>query len=217
MHWRDFKAYLRARGVRGVIRALITRFVYRCEERYVTVRRLEDAIPELPAPDGVLIRQATAADVEAIQNAAVTDGWWQRRAELSHWVRQGYPVGIAEHDDRVVGYACVIPNDALRDRLVAGAVDAGPGDAWGADAFVARPYRGRGVYPAIGAAVLKKARSQGYRRVLSTIAVDGNAALSAHTKTGVRVVGKIHVFRLMWWSRTTFSRIGGGSHQSNSA
>lgn len=202
--------YLRARGLRGVLEGLTRRFLYRDDRRYITERRLDEPIPEVFPLDGVALRQATAQDVEALHAAIVENGWWRRRSELSEWIRRGYPFSVAIGDGRLLGYACVAFEPTCRDALLRRAVRLKDGDAWGADAFVIRQVRGRGLYTALGACVLKRARELGYRRVLSSVPADDLAVRSAHRKTGVREIREIAMFRLLFYTRVSISELPGG-------
>jgi hypothetical protein len=72
-------------------------FIFRRTERILTVRYLEEPIPELHPSADVTVRKADLEDVSKLHALFVEAGWRRPKQRLEEYIRKGYPVLIAEH------------------------------------------------------------------------------------------------------------------------
>jgi len=73
-----------------------------------------------------------------------------------------------------------------------------PGEVYLYDSYTARPYRNRGIGPALDTHVLRTFRSLDVERALTAVAPDNTASLRAKVKVGFRPCGDLSCFSIGW-------------------
>jgi len=108
---------------------------------------------------------------EPVTDAELRGSWLTHRAT--------HPWFVAEHEDRVVGYAKA---GIWRDR---------PAYAWTTEVglYIADDQRGRGLGRALYAALLDELAHRGFRSAIAGIALPNDASLALHRRFGFESVG----------------------------
>jgi len=162
----------------------------------------------MAAPATVSIREATSADLEAINgiyNHAVrtsTATWdeveWsiEKRVTWFEAHRSGTPVLVAECDGECAGFACV---SRMSEK-----------SGWRFTSedtiYLDERFRGRGIGRALLRALLARAKEDGLRAIVASISSDNAVSLALHRSLGFEVVGELTNagFKFGAWQSTTY-------------
>jgi len=209
---RELVRYLRAYGPVNLFRAAFRKLLYDSRRLVVLELPLCEFTPAREraaryAP-GIRVRPGQPGDVPEMLALLERHGCWRRGEELHRMFRGRGCVFVAVHGGRIVGYVCA--GDSVPPRHgFARALAIEPDCAYANHAFVAPQHRGRGLYPALVAEVVRGLRRQGYSRVVAVCDPRNRSAMSSHLRVGMKPVGELEYTRILGVARSKTRATGG--------
>jgi GNAT superfamily N-acetyltransferase len=145
-------------------------------------------------------------DIESIRDALVEAGWDRSISRICHWLANGDPFIVAEHDGRIIAYAILSLKVFIRDQLllqsIQNAIEIKKGDGWGTDALVRPSYRGKNLYPSLATELLKQGKKAGVLRVLGAVDVKNRSSRAAHRRLGCHEICEVSYWQFLFFRGT---------------
>jgi GNAT superfamily N-acetyltransferase len=185
-------ATLRERGLRTFLAKALGETVYR---RLLVLER-DLSIPPLPATAGIPATFQRLTDDEAADYAEFRAD--TPLAEVRERLARGMECFTARHQGRIV-CATWATRGAGRDAYLQRAFRLDTADVYLSDTFTEPALRGRGLGPALGAAIIQHYRDQGCRRIIVTVLPENTASLKARARNGFTARVTLRTIRLGPW------------------
>lgn len=166
-------------GARGVLSALRGKIFWHC--RYVRLRVDLDAWDDPGDPEGPLVVQRGVLE-DLVRFREATPGlpvqFYEDRVHGAREFYLGLYDGDVAHISWAYGHQDRTPQVALR-----------PGEVELNGAYTRKPYRGKGLLPAVERGMMRDLKRQGVKTVYTHVGVDNVASLRGVAKAGFRPVG----------------------------
>jgi GNAT superfamily N-acetyltransferase len=159
-------------------------------------RSLDEPIAVLHSRLPVEVGLLTEGDLAVYQNFRPD----QDSSEIKERMRQGHRCYVSWHEGRIVDASWLATGRVhipyLRRDLVLE-----PGDVYVYDSYTAPHYRGRSLYSAKVAFIMRHCKEKGYVRNVAVIAIENKEPLAVTRRLGIKFVGVYHCLRFGPWQR----------------
>lgn len=174
-----FAEHWRLHGLRGLLAVLAAKVYW--QGRYVRLRVDLGTWEDRPEPPGSLtVREGTLEELRRFRDSTpeLPVQFYEDRLHGARTFYLGFWDGEIAHVSWVFESCDRTPQVVL-----------GPGEVELNGAYTRKPFRGRGLLPAVERGIIRGLKARGYRTVYTHVAVDNVASLRGVAKAGFRPVG----------------------------
>ncbi|HXQ21013.1 MAG TPA: GNAT family N-acetyltransferase [Candidatus Acidoferrales bacterium] len=190
------REYVTSRGVGATSRQLLSMCVY-SRRSYVLVCKATDVdVPHISARIPGTIRLAVADDVERLRVFAHR----YTGAQFRRWIEQRRGLYVFEHQGRLIAYR-LVSRDVPRLSVARKIIRLEPTDTWVVSSYTLPDFRGARIGAALACHSLAENRVAGFKREISLIRADNEAARKMVGLAGGREVEEVTCTRLLGFKR----------------